>query len=226
VSLAATTAARLWRQAPLALFVLACSSAARGPDLATSERFPETPRRPPTFAPEPVVATDPDPPRPDTPGTAPPLQPAEPRRLTSPLDSDAARDLVSHFFMAVLSESTHELFPLFASQAWVLSEGGRQSAQSVWRARFAQLDYGSLSGRLVAPPQTLRTYTFASAERARRDNVPVPKEPTEVVIVARPTLSWSGKTRLFGDQLAFRLRQKPDQPGYEIAEIAEDFRLP
>jgi hypothetical protein len=173
-----------------------------------------------------VLATDTEAPQPDASSTAAQLQPAEPRRLTSPLDSDAARDLVSHFFMAVLSESTHELFPLFASQAWVISEGGRQSAQSVWRARFAQLDYGSLSGRLVAPPQTLRTYTFASAERARRDNVPVPKEASEVVVVARPTLSWSGKTRLFGDQLAFRLRPKPDQPGYEIAEIAEDFRLP
>lgn len=226
VATTATTAASLRLLAPLALFALACSSATRGPDIATSERFPDTPRRPPTFAPEPVLATDTAAPPPDASSTAPQLQPAEPRRLTSPLDSDAARDIVSHFFMAVLSESTHELFPLFASQAWVLSEGGRQSAQSVWRARFAQLDYGSLSGRLVAPPQTLRTYTFASAERARRDNVPAPKEASEVVVVARPTLSWSGKTRLFGDQLAFRLRPKLDQPGYEIAEIAEDFRLP
>jgi hypothetical protein len=83
-----------------------------------------------------------------------------------------------------------------------------------------------LSGRLVATPQTLRTYTFPSAARAKRDGVLVPVSPEEVVVVARPALSWAGKTRLFGDQLAFRLRPKRDLPTYEIAEIAEDFRLP
>ncbi|HVY27649.1 MAG TPA: hypothetical protein VHB79_13940 [Polyangiaceae bacterium] len=206
-----------------AALALACG-AERGPNFATSERFPDAPRRPPTFAAEPVVTADELTP---TEGPTPTLvNGAEPRRLSSPLDSDAARDLVSRFFMAVLGESTHELFQMFATQAWVLSEGSRQSAQAVWRTRFAQLDYGTLAGRLVAPPQTLRTYTFAAAERAKRDGVPVPQTPNEVVVVARPTLSWTGKTRLFGDQLAFRLRPKADEPGFEIAEIAEDFRLP
>lgn len=208
-----------------AALALACSSAGRGPSFATSERFPETPRRPPTFAAEPVVATEE--PAPLDSATPPALNDsAAPRRLASPLDSDAARDVVSRFFMAVLGESTRELYPLFASQAWVLSEGSRQSAQAVWRTRFAQLDYGTLAGRLVAPPQTLRTYTFAAAERAKRDGVPVPQGANEVVVVARPSLSWTGKTRLFGDQLAFRLKPKADDVGFEIAEIAEDFRLP
>lgn len=215
---------RLARSGALVLLALACSNG-RGPEFATSERFPDTPRRPPTFAAEPLL-TPADDARTDGPSAPLPLQPAEPRRLASPLDSDEARTLVSRFFMAVLGESTHQLFPLFASQAWVISEGSRQSAQAVWRARFAQLDYGALSGRIIAPPQTLRTYTYASGERAKRDGVPVPQSATEVVVVARPSLSWTGKTRLFGDQLAFRLRPKPDEPGYEIAEIAEDFRLP
>jgi hypothetical protein len=208
-----------------AVLTLACSSAERGPSFATSERFPETPRRPPTFAAEPVLTSD-DASLPD--GASPPVldNGSAPKRLTSPLDSDAARDVVSRFFMAVLGESTHDLFPLFASQAWVLSEGSRQSAQAVWRTRFAQLDYGTLAGRLVAPPQTLRTYTFAAAERAKHDGVPVPQGPSEVVVVARPSLSWTGKTRLFGDQLAFRLKPKAGELGFEIAEIAEDFRLP
>jgi hypothetical protein len=147
-------------------------------------------------------------------------------QIEVPLDSEAARDLVSRFFIAVLLESKTELFGLFATQAWVVSEGSRQPAQALWRARLAQLDYTSLSGRIVAGPQALRTYTFDTAERARRDGVPVPGDPDEVVVVANPTLSWAGKARLFGDQLAFRLRPKAGEPAYEISEIAEDFRLP
>ena len=61
---------------------------------------------------------------------------------------------------------------------------------------------------------------------AAGDGVPPPLVATEVVVVARPGLSWAGKTRLFGDELAFRLRPKADEPRYEIAEIVEDFRLP
>jgi hypothetical protein len=118
------------------------------------------------------------------------------------------------------------LFALLATQSWALSEGNRQPAQALWRARLAQLDYTTLSGRVVAAPQTLRTYTWQTAARARQDGVAVPAGPGEVVVVARPALSWAGKTRLFGDELAFRLRPKADQPGYEIAEIIEDFRLP
>jgi hypothetical protein len=143
-----------------------------------------------------------------------------------PLDPEAARDLVSRFFIAVLREAGSELYPMFAPQAWAVSEGNRQPAQALWRSRLAQLDYTSLSGRLVATPQTLRTYTFSSAARAKQDGVLVPLTPGEVVVVARPAVSWAGKTRLFGDELGFRLRPKRDQPAYEIAEIAEDFRLP
>jgi hypothetical protein len=203
----------------LAAFVaLSCTNAA-GPTFPTSARFPNAPRRAPTFAPEPFSVG---------PAESGPvlLASAEPRRLVAPVDSDAARDLVSRFFGAVLLESTRELFPLLGSQATLLSEGSRQPAQSAWRARFAQLDYTTLAGRLLSTPQTLRSYTFASAERARRDGVPAPQAPNEVVVVARPGLVWTGKTRLFGDQLAFRVKPKSDEPGYEITEIAEDFRLP
>jgi hypothetical protein len=198
-----------------ASLILACSSAGRGPEFPTTASFAEVPRRPPSFAAEPGA----DAREPVTDGES--IQSA-----VVPLDAEAARDLVSRFFMAVLLESGKDLFPLFAAQASVLSEGSRQPAQALWRARFAQLDYTSLSGRIVAAPQTLRTYTFGAASRAKRDGVPPPAGPAEVVVVARPGLSWAGKTRLFGEELAFRLRPKPDAPGYEIAEIVEDFRLP
>jgi hypothetical protein len=207
----------------LAAALLSCSSTGGGPVFPTSERFAETPRRPPSFAAEPGLSPSALPLSDDDEPNGAPLAI---RRARVPLDSEAARKLVSRFFIAVLQESTRELFPLLAAQASVVSEGNRQPAQAVWRARFAQLDYTSLSGRVVAPPQTLRTYTFESAARAKHDGVPAPASRNEVVVVARPGLSWAGKTRLFGESLAFRLRVSSAEPRFEIAEISEDFRLP
>lgn len=203
----------------LTALAAACAGPGRGPDFPTSSSFPELRRRPPTFAAQSSEAgSNPSPGRLEAP---PALQ-----TLATPLDSEAARAVVSRFFMAVLLESTTELYPLFAAQAWVVSEGSRQPAQALWRTRLAQLDYTSLAGRAIATPQTLRTYTFETSARARQDGVPSPAAPGEVVVVVTPALSWSGKTRLFGDQLAFRLRPQEAEPAYEIAEIAEDFRLP
>jgi hypothetical protein len=210
-------ALRDWAPLLVTVLGLGCTGAGRGPSFATSEAFPERPRQPPSFAAEPISGAR----------EAIDQAPASGvRRAVVPLDSEAARELVSRFFIAVLLESTRDLQPLLAAQAWVISEGNRQPAQAAWRARFAQLDYASLSGRIVAAPQTLRTYTYGTAGRAKRDGVPAPQAPNEVVVVARPGLSWAGKTRLFGDALAFRLKPKADVPGYEIAEIVEDFRLP
>jgi hypothetical protein len=206
----------LGRLACAAALAVGCAAAGRGPVFETSASFDDTVRKPPSFAP-------------DTPAPGGPESQAEVaglHRAVVPLDPEAARDVVSRFFMAVLIESTRDLAPLLSASAWAVSEGNRQPAQAVWRARFAQLDYTSLSGRIVATPATLRTYTYASAERAAVDGVPSPASASEVVVVARPSLSWTGKARLFGDFVAFKLRPKRDQPGYEIAEIVEDFRLP
>ena len=198
-----------------------CCASEQGPRFATSESFPELPRQPPSFAPEPAPSVA-EPPS----ALGRTAEGSTTTRVIVPLDPDAARDTVSRFFVAVLLESTRDLSPLFATQAWVTTDGNRQPAAAAWRARFAQLDYTGLSGRIVAAPQTLRTYTFGAQSRAKRDGVPPPAGPAEVVVVARPGLSWVGKTRLFGEELAFRLRPKADAPGYEIAEIVEDFRLP
>jgi hypothetical protein len=152
--------------------------------------------------------------------------PSELRVLRVSLDPEQARAAVSRFFAAVAAESSQDLFQLLAAHAAVVSEGNRQPAQAMWRTRFAQLDYKAV-GVLLAGPRALRTYTFDAAERARRDGISPPSSPREVVVVARPSLSWVGKTRLFGDQLSFRLRPSAgDSTRFEIAEIAEDFRLP
>jgi hypothetical protein len=212
---------RRWAALLTAGAALACATSERGPRFATSASFPELPRQPPSFAPEPAPSVA-EPPS----ALGSTVEGSTTTRVIVPLDPEAARETVSRFFVAVLLESSRDLSPLFAAQAWVTTDGNRQPAAGAWRARFAQLDYTSLSGRIVAAPQTLRTYTFGAAGRAKRDGVPPPAGPAEVVVVARPGLSWAGKTRLFGEELAFRLRPKPDSPGYEIAEIVEDFRLP
>jgi hypothetical protein len=210
----------------VAALVLGCSGAATGPVFPTSERFPDSPRRPPSFAAEaPLEVAG------LVPATGAGAADARVVAMQVPLDSEAGREQVGRFFAAVLQESTRELFPLLAPQASVVSEGNRQPAQALWRARFAQLDYTSLAGRVVAPPQTLRTYTFGSASRAKEDGAPSPAAPGEVIVVARPGpgASWAGKARLFGDVLAFRLREKRSESGesgFEITEIIEDFRLP
>jgi len=197
-----------------------CSRGNSGPEFPTSATFPLAARHPPSFAAD----------EGDTQLGASQLQGgAGVAQLSVPLDPEDARQLVGQFFMAVLLESSRELFPLFAAEAWVIAEGSRQPAQTLWRARLAQLDYGSLAGRIVAGPGSLHTYTFQTAARARKDGVAPPTAPGEVVVVAKLSLSWAGKTRLFGDRLAFRLRPKlgEDHRGrFEIAEIAEDFRLP
>lgn len=212
----------LWPRVLVALLPLSCSSPAPGPVFPTSASFDDSPREPPSFAAEAgarslgaELATGGDP------ESAPGI-----RIARATLDPEVARAQVTHFFSAVLRESTRDLFPLLSAQASVVSEGNRQPAQAAWRARFAQLDYTSLTGRMIAAPQTLRTYTFESAARAKQDGAPAPASPGEVVVVARPSLSWVGKNRLFGESVAFRLRAKSGAADFEIAEITEDFRLP
>jgi hypothetical protein len=46
----------------------------------------------------------------------------------------------------------------------------------------------------------------------------------EVAVRVPIRLSWAGRTRLFGDELLFRLQ--PSGSSFEIAQISEDFRLP
>lgn len=212
---------RRWGPLLAVASALGCAASEHEPHVATSVSFPELPRQPPSFAPEaaPSVGEPPS-------ALGSTVEGSTTTRVIVPLDPEAARDVVSRFFVAVLLESSRDLSPLLSAQAWVTTDGNRQPAAAAWRARFAQLDYTSLSGRIVAAPQTLRTYTFSAVSRAKRDGVPPPLGPTEVVVVARPGLSWAGKTRLFGEELAFRLRPNPNVPGYEIAEIVEDFRLP
>jgi hypothetical protein len=202
----------------LSLTLAACSSD-RGPTFPTSERFPDAPRKAPSFAAEPPAAGA-------QAGASEKLDDDSALRVSVPLDSDEAREFVGRFFTAVLAESLEKLSLLLAQQAWTVSDAGRQPALPAWRARFAQLDYTSLNGQIVAAPSTLRTYTFATASRAKSDGVPTPTSQNEVVVVARPTASWTGKPRLFGAQLAFRLRPMRDSRRFEIAEIVEDFRLP
>jgi len=180
-------------------------------------RFPDEPRR------APGVAVDPSP---ELPGRST-------RGLTeqglvslgAPVDPLAARQVVREFFRAATAEAASDLDALFAQQAWVDSAGMRQPARAFWRSRLTQLDYGTLAGQLVYRESDVESYRAEDQPEllaARRLALQI--QPDEVVIRVPIAVSWTGRPRLFGDEVVFRVR--PNGGRYEIHEIIEDFRLP
>lgn len=145
--------------------------------------------------------------------------------LRAPPATEQARSTVRDFLRATLNEAVDRLDPLLAEQAFVETALGRQPARAFWQLRFAQLDYTELRGQLLfreADLQTFRAEDLARLPANRR--LAVELAPDEVAVRVPIRLSWSGRTRLFGDELLFRLQ--PNGAGFEIAQISEDFRLP
>jgi hypothetical protein len=114
---------------------------------------------------------------------------------------------------------------LLAPQAFIDSAGGRQPARSFWHTRMSQLDYTELKGQLLFRESDLEIFRSEDLRRlpaARRIALELGADDVAVRVPIRA--SWAGRTRLFGDELVFRLQ--PAGARFEIAEIAEDFRLP
>ncbi len=114
---------------------------------------------------------------------------------------------------------------LLSDQAYVDTASGRQPARTFWQIRFSQLDYTELRGQLLfrdADLQTFRAEDLARLPANRR--MPLELGDDEVAVRVPIRVSWAGRTRLFGDELLFRLQ--PNGARFEIAEISEDFRLP
>jgi hypothetical protein len=115
--------------------------------------------------------------------------------------------------------------PLLTREAFVDTGAGRQPARSFWLTRMAQLDYTELKGQLLfrdTDLQTFRAEDVARLPAGRRISLELAADELAVRVPIR--VSWAGRTRLFGDELLFRLQ--PAGARFEIAEIAEDFRLP
>ena len=197
---------------------VALGCAARTPEFATSSGF------------------DPDAKR-QAPGVSEPRGEAlpEPNRtgdaqaglllLRAPAAPELARQVVRSFLRAAVDETPDRLELLLAPQAFIDTAGGRQPARSFWRARLAQLDYTELKGQLLFRDSDLETFRAEDLTRlptGRR--IPLELDGDEVAVRVPIRVSWVGRTRLFGDELVFKLQ--PAGSRFEIAEISEDFRLP
>lgn len=145
--------------------------------------------------------------------------------LRAPTPFGVARAAVRDFLRAAVNEELERMDPLLAPQAFVETAAGRQPARAFWQSRFTVLDYTELRGQLLfrdADLETFRAEDLTRLPAARRPSIELGADEIAVRVPIR--VSWSGRTRLFGDELLFRLQ--PAGARYEIAEITEDFRLP
>jgi hypothetical protein len=197
---------------------LCASCAARTPQFVTSPGSdPNAERRAPGVA-EPRLQVLPEPARSgDTQGQL--------LLLRAPAAPELARQAVRSFLRAAVNETPERMDELLAPQAFIDTSGGRQPARSFWRSRMTQLDYTELKGQLLfreSDLETFRAEDLARLPAARR--IPLELGEDEVAVRVPIRVSWAGRTRLFGDELVFRLQ--PAGARFEIAEISEDFRLP
>jgi hypothetical protein len=145
--------------------------------------------------------------------------------LRTPAASGLARGAVRDFLRAAVNETPEKMEPLLAPQAFVETGSGRQPVRAFWQSRFTVLDYTELRGQLLfreAELETFRAEDLARLPAKRRPALELAADEIAVKVPIR--VSWAGRSRLFGDELVFRLR--PAGAGYEIAQITEDFRLP
>ncbi|HTA91153.1 MAG TPA: hypothetical protein VK745_16315 [Polyangiaceae bacterium] len=204
--------------AALALCAVLWGCAARTPQFVTSSSVAaDAKRRPPGVA-EPRAPVSPEPTRS---GDAQ----DELILLRAPAAPELARQVVRSFLRAAVNETPERLELLLAPQAFIDTSGGRQPARSFWRTRLSQLDYTELKGQLLfrdSDLETFRAEDLARLPAGRR--IPLELGVDEVAVRVPIRVSWAGRTRLFGDELVFRLQ--PAGSRFEIAEISEDFRLP
>jgi hypothetical protein len=203
--------------AVLAFAGVACAS--RAPQIQTASELPDEPRR------APGVAVDP------APGLPPATGSANSTRsmlvLTTPVASEAARDLVRAFFRAVLNEATEQLDQLIVEQAFIQtgSRSSRQSARTFWRTRLVRLDYAALAGQPVYRESEIEIYRADDAELlASRRDLKLRVAGDDVLVRVPVAQTRSGRVRVFGEEMLLLLR--PHKNGYRIAEMAEDFQMP
>ena len=197
----------------------ACSKGAEPLRFPTATTLEDEPRRPAG------VAVDP---APELPKAAPGGS-AEAGLvvLSTPLDTESARQVVRAFFRATVEQDIERLEKLMDEQAYVQAGTamGRQQAQPFWRLRLSRLDYGTLAGHMLyreAEMEVYRGEDIARLRPARTLGMAVQGDDVLVrVVIATPR---SGRTRLFGDEIAFLLR--PSGSAYKIVEMVEDFQLP
>jgi hypothetical protein len=193
--------------------------ASSSPEIQTAAELSDEPRR------APAVAVDP------APGLPPATGSANSTRsmivLTTPVASEAARDLVRTFFRAVLHEASEQLDQLIGDQAFIQtgSRSSRQSARAFWRTRLVRLDYAALAGQPVYRESEIEIYRAGDAELlASRRDLKLRVAGDDVLVRVPVAQTRSGRVRVFGEEMLLLLR--PHKSGYRIAEMAEDFQMP
>ena len=145
--------------------------------------------------------------------------------LRSPTSTELAREVVRSFLRAAVNESAERLDLLLTPRSFIDTAAGRQPARSFWRSRLAAFDYTELRGQLLfreSDLETFRSDDLARLPAGRR--IPLELSPDEVAVRVPIRVSWAGRTRLFGDEIVFKL--EPSAGKFAIAEMTEDFRLP
>jgi hypothetical protein len=189
-----------------------------GSHLQTATVLPDEPRRPPGIAVDPTTSL-------------PPAQPSGVTQqrvlvLTTPLDPALPRETVRRFFDAVVHEDEARLQGVLAEDASFQpgAQGARQSARSVWQARFARLPYQGLFGYTVVREASFETHAASDAPRVLSGhNLPPGAGAGDVLVRARVLRTHLAKSRLFGDEIWFFLT--PREQRYEIRAMIEDFTL-
>lgn len=192
----------------------------QGAGFETVTKLPEEPRRPPGIAVEP---------RPRHPLVA---RQASSEDLVFALEAPPGlaeiRDLIRSFFTAVLNESLSSLEEVVSVSAGfrTLPGANRVNARQSWQLRFAHLDYGKMTSPSVYRDRDLTLYRAGFSAGVHGAGPPLPLTPTGTQLVAHVAVRHprAGPSRLFGDDVWFLLN--PEQKGYMIAEIIEDFSLP
>lgn len=207
-----------YRRAHFAV-LLGCAFAAcqaHGPAFESVTRLPETPRRP--------AGTDIDPEL-ELPGsTSQGNTHGGLVVLESPVDPAAARGVVAAFFRAVSEESSTALDALLTPQAAIQSGSRREPVRTHFQTRFARLDYRGVGSEVLYREADLELWERGAPGSELRSTAPITPNQGELVARVRMNPSPSGRARLFGDELVFRLL--PDGRGFKIGEIVEDFRVP
>lgn len=91
--------------------------------------------------------------------------------------------------------------------------------------RLSRLDYGSLAGQVIFREADLETYSAKDVNELRPPRaLPMSVQGDDVLIKVPVAVPRTGRTRLFGDEIAFLLR--PSGTGFVIVEMLEEFQIP
>jgi hypothetical protein len=145
--------------------------------------------------------------------------------LAEPVDTRAARRVVSAFYAAVVDEATEDLTVLCepTAQSRISRKSRPERLVALWQRRFERLDYRALSTEVFYRESEMEVHTARDAAALGAYRA-LPELPKAAEVLIRTPIVGSNSAKLFGSDLVFLLRPSP--AGYKIAQVYEDFRLP